>query len=500
MRDARRRASICARPSGSCAARCIARCAPPRQRRSLSMPRAAGPHLTRRPDRHRHRPRRGAERRAERSRDDRDAHAPVSHLPGAAPPGDRARARRVRRRRRGARSRWSIRSAARAPSSSRRAPHGMRALGSRSQPARRAGRARQDLDRAAAPPQGAPRDRPRDRRRRRSPPARPRVAPAPSRAAAQARRASIRTRATAGSRVVRAARPPRARGPRRAASTSCAPTTPSSPTSSPRASRRSSTRSARGPRIPTPTWIDRNIAPRPGRPAVRAARRPPRRRPRRPRASVHARPPEIFELDARQLPEVVPDGTAAGIVTSPPYAGTYDYAEHQRLRFDFLGLRHRELDAGEIGSAPRVRGGPRRGAPRLAQALADSSPDRARPRARAAPPRSSSATRSPAAAHLRPRRFRDALTGDLVSKPGPRRSARCSAPTSDARSASARRPSTPSCYAARNARKFPPARQLVYEKAHGELKACFAISTAALRRPVRSSRAAATRQRRTRRS
>lgn len=61
-------------------------------------------------------------------------------------------------------------------------------------------------------------------------------------------------------------------------------------------------------------------------------------------------PPDIFEMDARKLADVVPEGTAGGIITSPPYAGTYDYAEHQRLRFDFLALRHRELDAGEIGS------------------------------------------------------------------------------------------------------------------------------------------------------
>jgi hypothetical protein len=64
----------------------------------------------------------------------------------------------------------------------------------------------------------------------------------------------------------------------------------------------------------------------------------------------HAAPAEVFELDTRRMGEVIPDGTAAGIVTSPPYAGTYDYAEHQRLRFDFLGLRHRDLDAGELGS------------------------------------------------------------------------------------------------------------------------------------------------------
>ena len=37
-------------------------------------------------------------------------------------------------------------------------------------------------------------------------------------------------------------------------------------------------------------------------------------------------------------------------MTSPPYAGTYDYAEHQRLRFDFLALRHRDLDDRELGS------------------------------------------------------------------------------------------------------------------------------------------------------
>ncbi|MDQ3366229.1 MAG: hypothetical protein M3680_12450 [Myxococcota bacterium] len=61
-------------------------------------------------------------------------------------------------------------------------------------------------------------------------------------------------------------------------------------------------------------------------------------------------PPVVHELDVRKLRDVVPAGTAGGIVTSPPYAGTYDYAEHQRLRFDFLALRHRELDIGEIGS------------------------------------------------------------------------------------------------------------------------------------------------------
>ena len=66
-------------------------------------------------------------------------------------------------------------------------------------------------------------------------------------------------------------------------------------------------------------------------------------------SKVHGPLPEIFEMDARKLGEAVADGTAAGVVTSPPYPGTYDYAEHQRLRFDFLALRHRDLDAGELG-------------------------------------------------------------------------------------------------------------------------------------------------------
>jgi SAM-dependent methyltransferase len=61
-------------------------------------------------------------------------------------------------------------------------------------------------------------------------------------------------------------------------------------------------------------------------------------------------PPDVHELDARRLHEVIPDGGAGGVLTSPPYAGTYDYAEHQRLRLDFLGLRHKGLDEGEIGS------------------------------------------------------------------------------------------------------------------------------------------------------
>lgn len=60
-------------------------------------------------------------------------------------------------------------------------------------------------------------------------------------------------------------------------------------------------------------------------------------------------PAELFERDARNL-IMIREGSMDAVVTSPPYAGTYDYAEHQRLRFDFLALRHRDFDANEIGS------------------------------------------------------------------------------------------------------------------------------------------------------
>lgn len=73
-------------------------------------------------------------------------------------------------------------------------------------------------------------------------------------------------------------------------------------------------------------------------------------------------PPEVLEADMRSLGELLPAGSVGGVVTSPPYAGTYDYADSQRLRFDFLGLRHRHLDEQELGSRRRLHGhdaGPR---------------------------------------------------------------------------------------------------------------------------------------------
>jgi hypothetical protein len=110
-----------------------------------------------------------------------------------------------------------------------------------------------------------------------------------------------------------------------------------------------------------PTWVDRNV-PR------GAAARHFAQRVELLTAGLHdlarapGAPPRVTEHDARRLADLVPDASAAGVVTSPPYAGTYDYAEHQRLRFDFLALRHRELDAGEIGSRRSFEADPGAGA------------------------------------------------------------------------------------------------------------------------------------------
>lgn len=98
-----------------------------------------------------------------------------------------------------------------------------------------------------------------------------------------------------------------------------------------------------------PTWIDRNV-PRGQAARLFAQRVDLLHAGLADLSKIHATMPEVFEHDVRKLGDLIPDGSVAGIITSPPYAGTYDYAEHQRLRFDFLGLRHRDLDAGEIGS------------------------------------------------------------------------------------------------------------------------------------------------------
>jgi len=64
--------------------------------------------------------------------------------------------------------------------------------------------------------------------------------------------------------------------------------------------------------------------------------------------------------DARRIGAHAGAASADLIVTSPPYAGTYDYAEQHRLRMVFLGLDPRGLERGEIGARPQFGGGAER--------------------------------------------------------------------------------------------------------------------------------------------
>jgi 16S rRNA G966 N2-methylase RsmD len=59
--------------------------------------------------------------------------------------------------------------------------------------------------------------------------------------------------------------------------------------------------------------------------------------------------PRIHLGDARAI-EVVPDRSCDMVVSSPPYAGTYDYAEHHDVRFLWLGLPRDRFDRVQVGA------------------------------------------------------------------------------------------------------------------------------------------------------
>jgi DNA modification methylase len=73
-------------------------------------------------------------------------------------------------------------------------------------------------------------------------------------------------------------------------------------------------------------------------------------------------PPEVRVGDARRLAHVAAASVDV-VLTSPPYLGTYDYAEQHARRFGWLGLDARSFAAAEIGA--------RRGQRDPARALAD---------------------------------------------------------------------------------------------------------------------------------
>jgi DNA modification methylase len=62
-----------------------------------------------------------------------------------------------------------------------------------------------------------------------------------------------------------------------------------------------------------------------------------------------AREPRLVLGDARELPKLVRERFDL-IVSSPPYGGTYDYYAHHALRYPWLGLDVRALQAREVGA------------------------------------------------------------------------------------------------------------------------------------------------------
>jgi SAM-dependent methyltransferase len=65
--------------------------------------------------------------------------------------------------------------------------------------------------------------------------------------------------------------------------------------------------------------------------------------------------PEIVEGDARALP--MADGTASLVLSSPPYAGTYDYAALHDARFLWLGLPEKKFRRVQLGARSEQVGG-----------------------------------------------------------------------------------------------------------------------------------------------
>ena len=70
--------------------------------------------------------------------------------------------------------------------------------------------------------------------------------------------------------------------------------------------------------------------------------------------------PRLLVADARGLGREVADRSVDVVVTSPPYAGTYDYADLHRLRMIFLGMDVAPLERREIGARSRFVGTPDR--------------------------------------------------------------------------------------------------------------------------------------------
>ena len=72
---------------------------------------------------------------------------------------------------------------------------------------------------------------------------------------------------------------------------------------------------------------------------------------------AHTPAPRIRLGDARKL-EGLPDAEFHLVLSSPPYAGTYDYASHHDVRFLWLGLPRTKLDDAQVGARGESLGSP----------------------------------------------------------------------------------------------------------------------------------------------
>jgi len=75
-------------------------------------------------------------------------------------------------------------------------------------------------------------------------------------------------------------------------------------------------------------------------------------------ARIPGPPVAVAVADARSLGRVTGPASADLIVTSPPYAGTYDYADLHGLRMLFLGMDPRAVARAEIGARSRFGAAP----------------------------------------------------------------------------------------------------------------------------------------------
>lgn len=75
-------------------------------------------------------------------------------------------------------------------------------------------------------------------------------------------------------------------------------------------------------------------------------------------AACDAPIPRVVVGDARDLDAAgVRSGSVHAVITSPPYAGTYDYAAHHDLRLAFFGLDAQPLIRGELGARRQMAHG-----------------------------------------------------------------------------------------------------------------------------------------------